>query len=441
MTKLVVTSDIGLRVRAQPSTDGARIGLLPAGAEVEPSAIVAGWATLPLTAGGAAIGDGYASMDYLADPDVPAYADPSFTASPSAITAGETVTLSWSIAGIAGIWLDGMPEEGVMSRTRNPVTDTLYTLTVLYTNGISKDYTVKVVVTPAPVVAGPALGVHILDDVRCAEKARAAGCEVFTFMNMHLEASQWATGDPRKWHPGCGYPLIFYRQFHYAGEWSPAQMIEQLGGVLDHGNNNIVVTLANEWDVNIDDAGKTYAGTLKFCKWTLDCMNLLEARGFNNYAALTSSTGTPDFTSAGVCQAIKETLAPAWNSGRLRWLDMHLYSPTLGHIYDDDELPWFERRYEFLFTKCGFDPTAPGWIISTEKGLDEGGSGGFPAHNMGRDDVVRYCNRDLEIHARPIVVNGVSYPGKFLAGTLFQGSSLSWKGYDVSSYYPLPWHA
>jgi hypothetical protein len=102
---------------------------------------------------------------------------------------------------------------------------------------------------------------------------------------------------------------------------------------------------------------------------------------------------------------------------------------------------WFERRWEFLYTRCGFDPKAPGRIVSSECGVDEGGVGGFPAHSMDRAAVNAYCTRFLQLQAQPLVVNGVSYPSPFLAGTLFQGDpdDQRWAGYRVTSFYPLVW--
>jgi hypothetical protein len=83
-------------------------------------------------------------------------------------------------------------------------------------------------------------------------------------------------------------------------------------------------------------------------------------------------------------------------------------------------------------------------IISSETGVDQGGIGGFPAHNALRDEVVRWCNRYLEVQQRPLVVNGQSYPSPFLAATIFQSGDRGtqrggWAGYNVEGYLPLPW--
>ena len=74
-------------------------------------------------------------------------------------------------------------------------------------------------------------------------------------------------------------------------------------------------------------------------------------------------------------------------------------------------------------------------------GLDEGGIGGFPAHGFDPARVRDYCRKFLTYQAKPLVVNGVSYPSPFLAGAIFQcdPDDQQWQGYRVSSYYPLLW--
>lgn len=153
------------------------------------------------------------------------------------------------------------------------------------------------------------------------------------------------------------------------------------------------------------------------------------------YAAGTFSMGTPDFTQPQICSAIQALYAEAYNTG-LIWWDHHLYSPRMDHIYQDDGLVWYETRWQFLFTRCGFDPDSKSRVVCSETGEDEGGLGGFPAHGRNGDDVAAWCRRFQHVQARPLVVDGVSYPSPFVGGALFQvGNREDWAGYNVERYY------
>lgn len=395
-------------------------------------------------------------IEYSANPTpTPTYPTPKFQANVTSIAAGQSVTLSWSNTdGANEIRLNGSAQSGPTgSAVVTPSVNTTYSLFVGYPDAPSVTKTVAILVTPAPVpTRGRAgLGVHVLANGHSDDEANhpsaygyawQRGCRVFTIMNDQDAAAQYATGDPRKWTPDSNYPFIMYRQYHDTNPWSAQQMIDQLGGLLAKGNNNVVITLANEWDNGIEGASSTKAGMKKFCQWTIDCLNKLKARGFTNVAWLTSSMGTPEFLSDDVCGVIKDMIAPLWNSGELFWTDMHLYSPNKQHIQDDSGLIWYERRWEFLYTKCGFSPTAPGFIVSSETGLDEGGIGGYNAHGMSRDEVLAHCTRQLQVQQAPLVVNNVSYPSPFKAGTIYTGydddPKWGW-GFGVKRYEPLVW--
>lgn len=153
------------------------------------------------------------------------------------------------------------------------------------------------------------------------------------------------------------------------------------------------------------------------------------------YAAGTFSMGTPDFTKPQICSAIRALYAPAYNAGQI-WWDHHLYSPRIDHVYQDGELQWYETRWQFLFTQCGFDPDSASRVVCSETGEDEGGLGGFPAHGRYGDDVAAWCRRFIEVQSRPLVVDGVSHPSPFVGGALFQvGNREDWMGYNVERYY------
>lgn len=298
---------------------------------------------------------------------------------------------------------------------------------------------------PVPAVTKAGLGVHALTSVKGLQLAQAAGCQVFMAMNRPDEACGLATGDPTKWFPGCGYPLVMYRIYHDTNAWSAADMISQLAGLTENANpnkKNVIITLCNEWDNGIVGAGNSAAGMTNFINWTLDCVSRLHVKGLDNVAIFSASVGTPEFNDTGVCDAIKAKLAPLWNTGAIRWLDYHSYSPNMQHIYNTtgDEI-WYEKRWAQFYTRCGFDPTAPGKIISSEGGLDEGGTGGYPAHQMDRTAVLAHMTRTLQVQQAPLVVNGISYPSPFLAVAIFQGDpdDAKWAGYRCTSYYPLQW--
>jgi len=389
--------------------------------------------------------------------------------------------------------------------TRSPTVKTTYTLVVKYPGESDTTLYATVDVVPPPLPPPPpptaravGLGVHILTSIKGRDQAAAAGAKVMLFMNRPDEACDWATGDPRTWTPTGNYGLSIYRIYHDTNPWSPTDMVSQLAGLTENNRPNkynVVITLANEWDCGIPGAANSADGMARFCDWSIDCISRLRAKGFTNIAWLTSSMGTPDFTQQGICDVIKAKIAPLWNNGTIYWTDMHLYSPTKDWIYkgmpgynallqrlqnqptlitgsvgrglaDGSEniatfavegplnpalagaftdVPsyqsWFERRWEFLYTRCGFDPSAPGRIVSSECGLDEGGVGGFPAHQMDKTAVDAYCKRWLQLQAQPLVVNGTSYASPFLAGTLFQGDpdDQRWAGYRCTSFYPLQW--
>jgi hypothetical protein len=153
------------------------------------------------------------------------------------------------------------------------------------------------------------------------------------------------------------------------------------------------------------------------------------------YAIGSFSVGTPDFTSQDTCNIMRTLYAPLYNNGLLK-VDMHLYSPNMGHIYDDSALIWYERRWEFLFTSCGFDPTVRG-IYCSETGVDEGGLGGFAGHGTSQADFAKWCQRFIAIQKRALVVGGTSYTSPFVGGAIFQlggNGDSRWNAYEISGY-------
>jgi len=419
---------------------------------------------------------------------------PKLTITPDKIAAGKSAVIAWSDTdGASAIRLNSAGVTGPSgNKTVAPGATTKYTLTITYPDGAVTTLEQTLTVTSAP--AKPhraASGDHVLANGGFADWAVSKGRNVVTVMNDEVTAARLATGDPMTWTPDSPYPLVFYRQYHETNPWSPSQMIAQLGGILMHNNPNVCISLENEWDNGIPGASNTADGMNKFLDWSLECVRQLKARGFPNVVVLNSSMGTPDFTNQAVCDVIKSKLAPEWNNGNVRWLGPHLYSPTPEWIYktipssfamsapriirgivgrDKHEATWvdyalsarsaemvaelatfndsptyqdwFETRWHFYFTRCGLSPTAPGWIVCLEWGLDEGGAGGFKAHGWTRAQVQAYNTRLLDLQSAPMVINGISYPSRFKAGTYFQLGDRStekghWGGYDMADYEPL----
>lgn len=259
------------------------------------------------------------------------------------------------------------------------------------------------------------LGVNVLGNHRYAEEAYRAGCRYFVWMEGLLGAHEFKQRYPdativyRKWiehgvrfangqelarFVGVGaYPGLVYMGYNEADQWG-------------QDGNDLRVRLTQD----------------------VEAARIARERGAF-YIAGSFSMGTPDFTNPETCQIIREIAAPAYNSG-LMGLDMHLYSPTLKHIEDPREWQWFERRWEFLFTRCGFDPKVRA-IYCTETGLDEAGVGGFAARNASDAQFDSWCRQWLVLSRGP--VNG--QPSPLVGAALFQlGDAGRWAGYDVQRY-------
>lgn len=146
----------------------------------------------------------------------------------------------------------------------------------------------------------------------------------------------------------------------------------------------------------------------------------MKARG-RKYAGGGFSMGTPDYTRPDICEAMRTHYRPLYNDGMA--INYHLYSPTPNHVMDE----WYEGRWRFLFTHCGFDPNPNlAGIYCDETGLDEGGVGGFPAHGMSATQIGAWCRRFLAYS------QDGDYAGLLRAAVLFQaGNVTDWRGYNI----------
>lgn len=380
-TRRRINTDAGyLRVRRTPALEpGNILGVLRNGADVEVLGVEGAWARILLSAGGAPI--------QAEDATVPV------------------------VCYMSAQYLDLSQVGGA---TLSPVTSGPPVVTVPPVQ--PADHGVH-----APQVGGnqlPRLGLHTLGNGGLAREEADNGCKFFCMMDSFSDASQLVAK-----HPDA---IVMARR--YVGTKIPStdDMIGQLEGA---SNRALVYIGLNE----ADPAGAESSNIPARAGFDKALATRIKQVSGATYVGGTFSMGTPDFTSNDVCLLMKEHYAPLYNNGLMAF-DMHNYSPKIEHIDRDDDLIWYERRYEFLFTHCGFDPRIRA-IYSSETGVDEGGVGGIPAHNYTSAQFEHWCNRWIEIHSRPIIVNGVSYPSPYVGGAIFQyGSYSGWWGYDVKNY-------
>jgi len=272
--------------------------------------------------------------------------------------------------------------------------------------------------TPAP-VSGFKLGVSVLNSHSLLEPAYAAGIRSFLIMDGVLAAVQF-----KQAHPDA---VVMYRRFlpHGAGIPNPSVFAAEAG----MGNGIVFVSPLNECDnwcygspAEIESRAKFDAALAQMCR---DKGTVYAGGGF--------SMGTPDFTRADICDAMKRFYAPSYNSG-LMGINMHLYSPNMTHINTAANWIWYERRWQFLFDKCGLDPSPSlVGIYSDETGIDEGGVGGFPAHGMGGAQVQQWGREFCKAQRQPL---SAAFPSPVRAATIFQaGDGGKWAGYNVSPWF------
>jgi len=275
---------------------------------------------------------------------------------------------------------------------------------------------------PPPAATGFRTGVNAKTNFHLTHQAFRDGCRYGMIIDDFALA-----GDLSRDYPGA---TVMARRWFEKGQnvTTVQQALDALEGAQ---YPNVVYTLWNE-----GDAGRPLAAQAKL---EIDLAREIKRRSGARFAAGTFAMGTVDFTNPAICAEVRDAYSAAYNAGEIAF-DMHLYSPDMMHIWQDDGLIWYERRWEFLFTKCGFDPRVRA-IYCGETGVDQGGVGGFPAHGASGADVARWVRRNAEVQRRPIIVNGVSYPSPAIGGALFQlGDSNSgpggWAGYNIE--YALP---
>lgn len=179
-----------------------------------------------------------------------------------------------------------------------------------------------------------------------------------------------------------------------------------------------VTTGINECDQMGGGCGATATKIIERARWEKDF--IAKARAINPNVVIVAgewSYGTPDFTNEDVCRAIKAEYKPLHDSGIK--IGIHSYSPDPAHIDKPDELKWFERRFEWFFTRCGFDPAKRG-IYIVEAGIDQGGTGGAKALGMSPAEYGAFLVKYFDAISKPIVVNGIQHTTPVEQVILFQ---------------------
>jgi hypothetical protein len=299
-----------LRVRAAPSKTAPILGLLPQGTIVNVVRVVDGYAQVELRVGGA-------NMRLQASPEpVAAYLQADY------------LTLSTATQ---------PPIVAPAPEPVQPPKEPAAPVTPAPTPAPPKEAP-----KPAPAVRSYLLGLNSLGNHNLARQEAERGCKYFLMMNGFQEA-----GNLKRDFPDA---IVMARRFFEHG-WMPS--VEQIMNGLEGANHGpLIYTALNE----ADQAGQGGEDLRKRARLDIEvARRIKQVNPRAIFAAGTFSMGTPDFTSEDTCRIIREEYAPHYNSG-LIGLDMHLYSPNPEHISKPAEHIWFERRWEFLFTKCGFDP-------------------------------------------------------------------------------------
>ena len=271
----------------------------------------------------------------------------------------------------------------------------------------------------SPPVSTPTIhiGIHSMENARAADET-GQGCKYVMCMNLSVAENV------KQAHPDA---TVMVR--HYWGTTMPSvdAALAALGGGYNKG---LVYTGLNESDT----LGQDGDALRQRAAFDVSMALAIKQRSGATYACGSFSVGTPNYLDSNTCDIIKTMYAPYYNSGTLK-MDMHLYSPTLAHIDDDGGLLWYERRWEFLFTKCGFDPTVKG-IYCSETGVDQSGKG-FVGLGVNQAQFQHWVQRFIEIQKRPLVVNNVSYTSPFMGAAIFQlggNGDARWVPYDIGGY-------
>lgn len=293
------------------------------------------------------------------------------------------------------------------------------------------DYTDAEVVEPPPpppptVPRLVPFGVNIQGDISAAYDAYAAGCRHFLFIDNFGAASEFMDR-----HPDA---TIHARRWGFRADGDVESMMRQLEGAND---GRLVYEGPNEGDAGNeqnDPAG--LAGRLRA---EVRLARAIKAHSGARYAAGAFSNGNPtDMPSdPRVRAAVRTEFAPAYNAGDIL-LCLHLYSPTAAHVFDDEDLKWYERRYELWFgddeEHCGLDPNVRN-VVSSEGLIDQGSRGGALGCGLSEAQTEKVIRQTRIVHARPITATWKGVTKQFASPLVWwlifcYGNSPSWKTYN-----------
>lgn len=272
------------------------------------------------------------------------------------------------------------------------------------------------------------LGVHELTSGK-AREAIGRGAKAVMVFNDALEAHRLSVENPSV--------IVMHRRW-FESAISPRDLVSQHGINPDTGVSDSRVWCRGVNENDIAGFDSSPEGILRRARFDLECAAILRDRAPNAvWVAGGFAHGNPDFTNADVCRAMREGYAAAYNAGLIAF-DIHNYTKSLPgqpKVYKREDAPWYETRWGFLFTKCGFNP-AVRRVVASEAGI-EAGAGGFAWAGFSDDEFRAWCMSYLALQRADLVVDGRSYPSPFVASTLYQlGGELKgeWQGYELNRY-------
>ena len=341
-----------------------------------------------------------------------------------------------TIAGeVVGDWFKYTDPRFVVNTKAGARVDALYSI-------IKSGATQYLQTAVAPEVHGNAatdlLGVHCLGDDGAFNRATGYGAKTLTTMS-GLFSYQKAQDRSLK---------VFYRWYTKANlsadGWLRATGFDPNGAV-NSGDYRYILGI-NESDVpGFGDSPGEIRARAEWDKRRIEVLRRVAPNAkicIGGYAH-----GNPDFNNPDVCIAMRETYAPLYNAQDISnpdvFFNLHNYTRSIvsegaggakaspSNWYGSG---WYERRADFLFTRCGFDPRIRA-IVSDETG-GELGAGSFNWAGYTNEQFAFWCSYYIQKMVAPIVVNGVSYPSPYHASTIFQGAdAVSGEGGHWGGYY------
>lgn len=192
-------------------------------------------------------------------------------------------------------------------------------------------------------------------------------------------------------------------------------------------DDEFIVTGLNECDIVCYGTAKQIEDRARFDVEMANKIKALAPKCI--YAAGTFSIGTPDYTSSEIVNAIKQYYAPHYNSG-LFSLDYHGYTTNLKTGFD----VWLARRWEFLFTDCGFNAKSPSRIYMGETGVDTGNGKGFSGIGASQSQFDAWVLDWKALQSKPLKDGN---PSPVVGGALFQyggNGDSKWIPFEMSGY-------